>query len=382
MKIAPILSALRSRAPGIQNVLVHTGQHYDERMSALFFRQLGIPLPDVNLEVGSASHAEQTAEIMRRFEKVCLEQRPTHVLVVGDVNSTIACALVAAKLSVAVVHVEAGLRSFDRRMPEEINRILTDAISDILFTTEQSANENLRREGVPAGKVRFVGNVMIDTLVAHRQAAAESRILASLGLMDGDGRPPYRYGVLTLHRAETVDDPETLRGVLDALEGATRRMPVIFPVHPRTRSRIEAFGLGDRFRGGGVDGRHAGEAHPAGDPREGGPAPGIVPVEPLGYLDFLRLMSEARLVLTDSGGIQEETTILGVPCVTLRRSTERPVTVTHGTNIVAGTGPEQIAAAVRTQMERGGAGECPPPPLWDGRAAERIADVLSGKEME
>jgi UDP-N-acetylglucosamine 2-epimerase (non-hydrolysing) len=309
----------------------------------------------------------QTAEIMRRFEQVCLEQKPTHVLVVGDVNSTIACALVAVKLGITTVHVEAGLRSFDRRMPEEINRVLTDAISDILFTTEASANENLLREGVAAEKIHFVGNVMIDTLQAHRAAAAESPILHSLGLANGDGRPHAPYGVLTLHRAETVDDKAVLRRVLDALVGLSQEMPIIFPVHPRTRGRIEAFGLRDVFRWNG-HGSASGSAGLTG---------GIIPIEPLGYLDFLRLMAEARLVLTDSGGIQEETTILKVPCVTLRDSTERPVTVTDGTNVIAGTERERIVDLARRQLQQKKADGLPPPPLWDGQAAARIANVLS-----
>ncbi len=371
MKIGPIMEALHAASEqerklgrqGIEQILVHTGQHYDRRMSELFFEQLGLPEPDVNLDVGSGSHAAQTAEIMKRFEEVCLSERPTHVLVVGDVNSTIACALVAVKMGISVVHVEAGLRSFDRRMPEEINRILTDAISDCLFTTEESAGENLRREGVAEEKIHFVGNVMIDTLLAHRQKAQGSRILHQLGLAR-NGSAPCPYGVLTLHRAESVDDAEALCGILEALAQVARELPIVFPIHPRTRARIEAFGL-QRLLGWG-------------DLSSGGAEclEGIHAIEPLGYLDFLKLMSAARVVLTDSGGIQEETTVLRVPCVTLRDSTERPVTVSRGTNVIAGTGREPIVAAAISQLARGMVEAPPAPPYWDGKAAVRIADIL------
>jgi UDP-N-acetylglucosamine 2-epimerase (non-hydrolysing) len=371
MKIAPILEAFRaSGAADVRNVLVHTGQHYDERMSALFFAQLGIPAPDVNLGVGSASHAVQTAQIMTRFEQVCLTENPTHVLVVGDVNSTIACALVAAKLGIQVIHVEAGLRSFDRRMPEEVNRVLTDAISDVLFTTEESANQNLLREGVPKEKIHFVGNVMIDTLIAHRRKAAESKILEELGLRDGNAGERAPYGVLTLHRAESVDDRETLGEILAALVRLSREMPLVFPVHPRTRARIEAFGFQDLFQWNGSPGHGKGQAK------------GIMAIEPLGYLDFLRLMGDARVVLTDSGGIQEETTILQVPCVTMRDSTERPVTVSAGTNVIAGTSKEQIITHALAQLSRGRAGYAGSPPHWDGKAASRIVEVLLGINKE
>ncbi len=373
MKIGPILSAMRDHAeaqraagrPGIEQYLVHTGQHYDQQLSGLFFEQLGIPAPDVNLGVGSASHAVQTAEIMKRFEEVCVQQKPSHVLVVGDVNSTIACALVAAKLGIKVIHVEAGLRSFDRAMPEEINRVLTDAISDVLFTTEESANQNLLREGVPQERVHFVGNVMIDNLLRHRAAAAQSPILDRLGLKlpDTDAVP---YGLLTLHRPATVDDPESLAGVLEAVVEVARDLPFVFPIHPRTASRAAAYGLESRFpdialRGEGSIFRDR----------------GIVAVPPLGYLEFLQLMSHARIVLTDSGGIQEETTILGVPCVTLRDSTERPVTVTRGTNVLAGVAKASILEHTRAQLQRPWPLRIAQPPLWDGRAAQRIVDVLT-----
>jgi UDP-N-acetylglucosamine 2-epimerase (non-hydrolysing) len=367
MKIGPIIEAMTSRSrdgAAIEHLLVHTGQHYDRQLSALFFEQLGLPSPDVNLEVGSGSHAVQTAQIMTRFEAVCLEQKPSDVLVVGDVNSTVACALVAAKLQIRVVHVEAGLRSFDRTMPEEINRILTDAIADELFTTEQSANSNLRREGVPDAKVHFVGNVMIDTLMRHREKAQQSPILKDLGLAAGpQGARPY--AVLTLHRPATVDDPARFREILEAMLEVSRRLPIVFPVHPRTRDRLEAFELGGELRWA--------ESHAGSSDKN---TRGIIATAPLGYLDFLCLVSSAQLVLTDSGGIQEETTILGVPCVTLRESTERPVTVERGTNVVAGTRKSQVLAHALAQLERPRTERLSYPPLWDGKAAERIVDVL------
>jgi UDP-N-acetylglucosamine 2-epimerase (non-hydrolysing) len=373
MKASPIIEAIRARseqnrADGreeISQILVHTGQHYDQQMSKLFFDQLGMPSPDVNLEVGSGSHAVQTAEVMKRFETVCVAQKPSHILVVGDVNSTLACALVGVKLGISVAHVEAGLRSFDRRMPEEINRIMTDSISDYLFTTEESANVNLRREGIPDEKVHFVGNVMIDTLLKHLKTAERSAILERLGL-DGTGDAVRPYGVLTLHRAETVDDRQRFREMLEALAQIAKELPIIFPVHPRTRKRIEEFAFGEFFEGA---------------------TEGIRAVEPLAYLDFLRLMSRARVVLTDSGGIQEETTVLGVPCVTLRDSTERPVTTLEGTNVLAGTKRDDILSKTHSQLGRSSNGlagqpqtplSCTPP-LWDGKAAERIVDVLFGR---
>jgi UDP-N-acetylglucosamine 2-epimerase (non-hydrolysing) len=346
MKVAPLMEAFAAR-PEIEALLVHTGQHYDANMSDLFFRQLGIPEPDLNLGVGSGSHAVQTAEIMKGFEPVLLEHRPDAVLVVGDVNSTIACGLVAVKLGIQLVHVEAGLRSFDRSMPEEINRILTDAISDLLFCTEESGPKNLRREGIADAKIHLVGNVMIDTLMKHRARAEASGILRELGL------EPSGYAVLTLHRPSNVDDPEALAGILGALEEVARDMPLVFPAHPRTREKLRTFGL---------DGRLA-------------RLPGLRMIDPAGYLDFLKLMSSARLVLTDSGGIQEETTILQVPCLTLRENTERPVTVELGTNQLVGRDPDRILAAYRALKQ----GDRPPgrmPPGWDGRAAGRITDVL------
>jgi len=347
MKIAPLMEAYAG-LDGVEALLVHTGQHYDVNMSDLFFRQLGIPEPDLNLGVGSGSHAEQTAQIMTAFEPVMLEQRPDAVLVVGDVNSTIACGLVAVKLGARLVHVEAGLRSFDREMPEEINRVLTDSISDLLFCTEPSGVENLRREGVAGEKIHLVGNVMIDTLLRHRERAERSTILEEQGLAAGG------YAVLTLHRPSNVDDAAVLGRLLDVLEVVQRDGPVIFPVHPRTRAQLERFGLSARVEA----------------------LANLRLIEPAGYLDFLKLMASARVVLTDSGGIQEETTILGVPCLTLRENTERPITAEVGTNQIVGQDPERILAAYSRVMG-GGAGSGGVPPLWDGRAAERIVDVLS-----
>ncbi len=353
MKIAPLMRVFRGRPERFDAVLLHTGQHYDEAMKDAFFRQLGIPQPDIDLEVGSGTHAVQTAEIMRRFEPVLDARQPDAVLVVGDVNSTIACALVAAKKGVAVIHVEAGLRSFDRAMPEEINRVLTDQISDLLFTTEPDGELNLVREGVAAERVHFVGNVMIDTLMANLQHAVPAE--QTLRAMVGPGQfaaLPARFGVLTLHRPSNVDDPQVLTRLLQTLGRLSQQLPLVFPVHPRTRARIEAAGLGEILAG-----------------------PGIAAIPPLGYLQLLGLMRAATLVLTDSGGIQEETTALGVPCLTLRDNTERPVTVFEGTNTIVGADPQRIAQAFAEVLGSGGkAGRVPQ--LWDGHAAERIADRI------
>jgi UDP-N-acetylglucosamine 2-epimerase (non-hydrolysing) len=357
VKIAPIMRAL-SAEPGLRPVLVHTGQHYDDKLSRVFFDDLGIPTPDISLEVGSGSHAQQTAEIMRRFEGVVEAEQPHVVLVVGDVNSTVACALVASKIVLQrpfdcalqagrrrplSVHVEAGLRSFDDDMPEEINRRLTDSVSDLLFVSEPSGVENLAREGVDPARIHFVGNVMIDTLLAARDRAMQTDIIERLGYTPGG------YCLVTLHRPSNVDDPQQLGRLTDVLDGIADHVPLLFPVHPRTRARIEASGMRlhpDRWR----------------------------LIEPVGYLEFLRLMSGARLVCTDSGGIQEETTILGVRCLTLRENTERPVTITEGTNILAGTRRETIWPA----FQRALAEPCGDrhPRLWDGQAAPRIAAAL------
>ncbi|HYA97789.1 MAG TPA: UDP-N-acetylglucosamine 2-epimerase (non-hydrolyzing) [Methylomirabilota bacterium] len=346
-KIAPLMRVMKQRED-VEPILVHTGQHYDQGLSEIFFRQMGIPAPDVNLEVGSGSHAAQTAEILRRIEPVLLDRRPDVVLVVGDVNSTIAVSLAAVKLGMRVAHVEAGLRSFDRAMPEEINRVLTDAISDFLFVTEEDAIANLLREGRPREAIHLVGNVMIDSLRYFLPVAQNSKIGAGLGLQDAAGNWS-RFAVLTLHRPSNVDSPESLDPLLSAIDAVAADIPVIFPVHPRTQQRIAA----------------SGQAHH----RQ------LRLIPPVGYLDFLCLLSRAAFVMTDSGGIQEETTALGVPCLTLRENTERPITVSQGTNQVIGTRPQRIVAAARELL----GGKARPgriPPLWDGHAAERIVDIL------
>jgi UDP-N-acetylglucosamine 2-epimerase (non-hydrolysing) len=347
MKIAPLMRAYAAEG-GIEPILVHTGQHYDPLMSQLFFDELEIPEPDINLEVGSSSHAQQTAAIMQRFEPVVVETRADAVLVVGDVNSTIACALTAAKLGVGVFHVEAGLRSFDRTMPEEINRVLTDAISDLLLVSEPSGLDNLHREGIADDKVHFVGNVMIDTLEHHRRRAEQSPILEQLALSTG------QYAVVTLHRPASVDRPGILRGLLEAFGRIQQDMPVVFPIHPRTRKQMAEAGL---------DGLAAGMKQ-------------LRLLDPLGYLDFLKLMAGAAVVFTDSGGIQEETSILGVPCLTLRENTERPITLTQGTNRLVGLDPSRLLEAynqIRNEPPKTGRR----PEKWDGQAAQRIARIIA-----
>jgi UDP-N-acetylglucosamine 2-epimerase (non-hydrolysing) len=365
MKVAAICEVIKvinrvGAEQRIDHVLVHTGQHYDTNMSDSFFNDLEIPKPDLCLDVGSASHSVQTARIMERFETVVLNEQPHVVLVVGDVNSTVACALVVKKTWCGrnetapgfipkLAHVEAGLRSFDRTMPEEINRIVTDSISDYLFTTEESANQNLLREGIPENRIFFVGNVMIDTLLRHRSKAQESTILQDLQL--ADAREVKPYAVLTLHRPSNVDDKRVFAQMLNAFVNISKRMPLIFPAHPRTLKRIQDEDLGNSFMDR------------------------IRLVPPLGYLDFVRLLSEARLVLTDSGGIQEEATIFGIPCITLRDNTERPVTLECGTNVLVGSDPEKIIrefdrlSGSRQQSNRS-------PLYWDGNAAKRIVKVL------
>ena len=348
MKVAPIYAEMKRRSNEFAPMIVHTGQHYDAAMSDAFFEDLGMPKPDIHLGVGSGSHAVQTAKVMTEFEPVVLQERPDWVLVVGDVNSTIACALVCAKLGIKVAHVEAGLRSRDRSMPEEINRILTDSISDLLFTTSQDADENLRLEGIPVGRIRFVGNVMIDSLVEHLKIAEGSRVREDLGVVDGE------YAVLTLHRPSNVDDKQVFSGILDALLAVAKRLPIIFPVHPRTRAKIEEFGFEERIADSGIR-----------------------LIDPLGYLDFMRLYSGAKLVLTDSGGLQEETTVLGIPCLTLRQNTERPITISMGTNVLVGTDAETIKRRALDILEAGAADtNIKIPPLWDGRAAGRICDEI------
>jgi UDP-N-acetylglucosamine 2-epimerase (non-hydrolysing) len=351
MKIAPLMRAFQAPGSGVTASLVHTGQHYDKAMKHTFFEQLHIPEPDVDLEVGSGSHAVQTAQIMQRFEPILDDQQPAAILVVGDVNSTIACALVAAKKHVPVIHVEAGLRSGDRTMPEEINRVLTDQLSDLLFTTEASAAANLQREGVAAEKIFFVGNVMIDSLRYNLPSAVAARdTLAEAGapLEFSKGQ----YGMLTLHRPSNVDDPQTLRKLLTVLAEISTKTPLVFPVHPRTRGQISNAGLDNLLE----------QAN-------------ILLLPPQGYLEMLGLMAEARLVLTDSGGIQEETTALGVPCLTLRENTERPITVEQGTNTVVGTDPDAILRA-HAEILNGTDKAGRQPELWDGKAAQRIAAVI------
>lgn len=342
MKIAPIhraFSSKRDEHSPTNLVLVHTGQHYGRNMSEDLFRDLGIPEPDINLEVGSGSHAEQTARIMREFERACLEHRPDWVIVVGDVNSTLACAITAKKLGIRVAHVEAGLRSRDMSMPEEINRLCTDAISDLLFTTDTLASENLRNEGVEAGKIHFVGNTMIDSL---RQEIGRARELPL-----PDGLVAGHYAVLTLHRPANVDSPDRLALILGAINAIAERIPVIFPVHPRTAPRLKEFGL----------------------------HPGIRTVEPMSYLPFLSLMASSRMVLTDSGGIQEETTVLGIPCLTMRHNTERPITCQIGTNVLVGTDPQRIVREAESIID-GKIHSSSIPEKWDGLAAERIVEIL------
>jgi len=354
MKMAPIIEAMNRYPDRIEHLLVHTGQHYDEKMSKSFFVDLGMPKPDIDLGVGSGSHAEQTGRIMVEFEKVCLEQKPDLVIVVGDVNSTMACTITAKKLKIPVAHVEAGLRSRDMGMPEEINRLCTDILCDFLFTTDTLADENLRREGVAGEKIFFVGNVMIDTLLKHREKIRSGKFrvdaLSRLGLR------PQGYATLTLHRPGNVDDKKVLSGILGALKELSATVPIIFPIHPRTRKMIDRFGFGHYLNSGAE-------------------VEGIWITEPLGYLDFLQLNMNAKLVLTDSGGLQEETTVLGIPCITMRPNTERPITCEVGTNILVGNDPRTILAAARPIL----AGRRPEgkiPEKWDGRAAERIVDIL------
>jgi UDP-N-acetylglucosamine 2-epimerase (non-hydrolysing) len=346
IKIAPLVEEMH-RFSQIEPILLHTGQHYDDNLSRVFFDELGIPKPDIYLGVGSGTHAEQTARIMLAFEPVLREQRPDLVLVVGDVNSTLACTLTAVKMCVPVAHVEAGLRSFDRAMPEEINRVVTDALATWLFTTERDANENLLHEGIPSERIHFVGNVMIDTLLRNKEKALQTSVLQRFDIEAGS------YAVLTLHRPSNVDHLEQLNAVLDALARIQEWLPIIFPIHPRTRARIQEFGLTEC-----VDA-----------------LPNLHLCEPLGYLDFLHLITRAQVVLTDSGGIQEETTILGVPCLTLRKNTERPVTLSQGTNRLIGTGPAQLVDEVE-RILRGDTPQGDIPELWDGKAARRIVRVL------
>ena len=353
MKMAPILRALAAHQPALPALLVHTGQHYDASMSDKLFADLRLPRPDINLEVGSGSHAVQTAEVMKRFEPALDEHKPSCVLVVGDVNSTLACTLVAVKKGVPVVHVEAGLRSYDRKMPEEINRVLTDQVADRLYTTERSALANLTREGIAESRVCFVGNVMIDSLLSNReQARPAAATLAEHGLDAHLVQGPRGYGVVTLHRPSNVDEPGVLRSLLAVLAELAAQLPLVFALHPRTRSNIDRFGLADML-----------------DPTR------MALLPPQGYLEMVGLMQGATLVLTDSGGLQEETTALGVPCLTLRENTERPITVEQGTNTMVGRDVNAIRQGVADILAgRGKRGRVPE--FWDGHAAERIAADL------
>lgn len=347
MKIAPIIREMKKYHEKIKPLLLHTGQHFDREMSMLFFEELRLPEPDFYLGVGSGSHAEQTAKIINRFEGVLLKSRPDLVLVVGDVNSSLACALCAAKLRIPVAHVEAGLRSFDRSMPEEINRVLTDSISDYLFTTEESANVNLLKEGLKKTSIYFVGNVMIDTLMANKKKAADSAILERLRLKKG------KYAILTLHRPGNVDDKDMLLNIIRALREVQKGIRVVWPIHPRAKKAISRFKINGRITG----------------------MSNLKIVPAMGYLDFLRLMTDSKFALTDSGGIQEESTILNVPCLTLRRNTERPVTVEEGTNIIVGQDADRIVKE-STRIISGRFKKGRTPRFWDGRAAERIVRIL------
>ena len=347
MKIAPICEEMK-RHPNLEPLLIHTGQHYDQKMDQVFFEDLGIPRPDINLSVGSASHAVQTARIMERFEKVLLEIKPHLVLVVGDVNSTLAAALVAAKMGIKVAHIEAGLRSFDRTMPEEINRILTDAISEFLFVTEESGVENLRREGLPDEKIFLVGDVMIDTLLKNKLRADKSDILGRLGLK------AKSFSVLTLHRPSNVDQKKALKAIFTGLAEVQEKITIVFPAHPRTFKNIQRFGLDSAITN----------------------MRGFIATQPLGYLDFLKLLLESRFVLTDSGSIQEETSALGIPCITLRENTERPITLERGTNVLVGCDPKRIVEESLRALSNSRP-EPPDIPYWDGHAAERIVAILA-----
>jgi len=356
MKMAPLVRAFRARSDLPTAMLVHTGQHYDTAMNEKLFADLALPPPDINLEVGSGTHAVQTAEIMRRFEPVLDELTPSCIVVVGDVNSTLACSLVASKKGIPVVHVEAGLRSYDRDMPEEINRVLTDQIADVLYTTERGAADNLRLEGIPSERICFVGNVMIDSLMAHRR-----HVVAPLDTLIREGydaeffADPAGFGVVTLHRPSNVDGPEALREALDILRAVALRLPLVWPIHPRTRGNVERLGLTEL-----LDGTQ------------------IALLPPQGYLEMLGLLCHARLALTDSGGIQEEATALGVPCLTMRDNTERPITLEQGTNTLVGRDRALILQCVDDVLLTGGKrGQVPE--LWDGHAAERIASDLASR---
>jgi len=381
MKIAPIIRAIKkhnnrihssldSHLSKLDGILVHTGQHYDYEMSKVFFEDLEIPEPNIYLGVGSGTHAEQTGNVMIEFEKILFKREPDLVIVVGDVNSTLACALSSVKLHIPVAHVEAGLRSFDRTMPEEINRLLTDAIADYLFTPSPDADENLKREGISEDTIFFVGDVMVDSLLYNLDKAKKSKVLEELGLQlpTANCQLPTDYALLTLHRPSNVDDPESLHNILEALKKISREIPIIFPIHPRTRKQVEHFGFQDYF----VDltNHESRITHN-----------GICLVDPLGYLDFLNLMLHSKFIMTDSGGIQEETTVLDIPCLTLRDTTERPITISQGTNILVHNDTKRIVREAGKILDgRGKKGNCPE--LWDGRAAERIVEIIASHRLK
>ena len=366
MKVAPLMREMSRYPQKFDQLLVHTGQHYDEEMSKSFFNDLKLTEPDIYLGVGSGTHAEQTGKIMIEFERVCFQEKPDLVIVVGDVNSTIACALVAAKHCIPVAHIEAGLRSFDRTMPEEINRVITDRLSDYLFTTCEDADQNLIEEGISENKIFFVGNAMIDSLLNHIKIAKNSIILEKLGLRKNNNIK--KYGLVTLHRPSNVDNKKIFKGILDALKEIAKEIPIIFPAHPRTIKQIKNFKL--------IEMVNYEENFLPNELKN--TDQNIVTIPPLGYLDFLCLMTNAKMVLTDSGGIQEETTILGIPCLTLRNNTERPITVKEGTNIVVGNDPEKIME-IAFSVLKNGISRKRIPKYWDGKAAERIVKVLLTK---
>jgi len=363
MKAAPIMKEISKYPENFIQLLVHTGQHYDEAMSDYFFNDLELPRPDIYLGAGPGTHGQQTGKIMIEFEKICFQEKPNLVIVVGDVNSTLACALVAAKVTVPVAHVEAGLRSYDRTMPEEINRVLTDQVSEFLFTTCEDANHNLLKEGLPQSRIFFVGNTMIDTLYRHWNMAKKSIILENLGLKENDR--VKNYALVTLHRPSNVDHPRVLNSILSALNRLARQLPIIFPVHPRTLKQLKRFNLSGKIH-------FEEKLH---SDHKNGIDHNVRAMSPLGYHDFLCLMSRAAVVLTDSGGIQEEATILGVPCLTLRRNTERPITVRVGTNILVGHDPDRILSSAFDVLKNGKQ-KRKIPQYWDGKAAGRIVEVL------
>lgn len=363
MKVAPLIRAIDAfnnsmNQIKLNKILVHTGQHYDFNMSDSFFKDLELTKPDIYIGVGSCTQGEQTGRILIEFEKICFKEKPNIVIVVGDVNSTLACTLAASKLHIPIAHVESGLRSFDRKMPEEINRVVTDALSSFLFTTSKDANNNLKKQGIDSSKIFLVGNVMIDSLVYHKEHALRTNILKYLGLIS------HRYAILTLHRPSNVDNKKSLEGILKTLKQVSKKLPIIFPIHPRTRNQIEAFGLSHYLNYISMP-----------TTRNIYPVNSIVCIDPVGYLEFINLMINAKFVLTDSGGIQEETTFLGIPCLTLRDSTERPVTIKKGTNKLVGNNPERIireAEKIISSKSKKGVNI----PYWDGKAAERIVNII------